>query len=96
MVRMMTWLVLLVIARQRWWDRDSYLSQPSTGARVGQPEPMTDDLQDSTPRAPAADDDAPSCRPSGRILDDLNMAGVEDVEIAFERPISHPRRVSFD
>jgi hypothetical protein len=57
---------------------------------------MTDDLQDRTPRAPAADHDAPSCRPSGRILDALNMAGVEDVEIAFERPISHSRPVSFD
>jgi hypothetical protein len=57
---------------------------------------MTDDLQDRTPRAPAADHDSPSCRPSGRILDALNMAGVEDVEIAFERPISHSRPVSFD
>jgi len=57
---------------------------------------MTDNLQDRTPRAPAADDDAPSFRPSGGILDALNMAGVEDVEIAFERPVSHPRPVSFD
>ena len=57
---------------------------------------MSNDRQDRTPLAPAADDDEPSCRPSGGILDALNMAGVEDVEIAFERPISHPRPVSFD
>jgi hypothetical protein len=57
---------------------------------------MTYDGQDRTPLAPAANDDAPSCRPSGGILDALNMAGVEDLEIAFERPVSHPRPVSFD
>jgi len=57
---------------------------------------MTDNLQDRTPLAPAADDDEPSRRPSGGILDALNMAGVEDVEIALERPISHPRPASFD
>ena len=57
---------------------------------------MTDDRQDRTPLAPAVDDDAPSGRSSGGILDALNMAGVEDVEIAFERPISHPRPASFD
>jgi len=56
---------------------------------------MIDNLQDRTPLAPAADDDEPSRRPSGGILDALNMAGVEDVEIAFERPISHPRTASF-
>ncbi|WP_156350680.1 hypothetical protein [Sphingomonas sp. Leaf20] len=56
---------------------------------------MTDNLQDRTPRAPAADDDEPYRRPSGGILDALNMAGVEDVDIAFERPISHPRPASF-
>jgi len=56
---------------------------------------MTDNLQDRTPRALAADDDAPSFRPSGGILDALNMAGVKDVEMAFERPISHPRPASF-
>jgi hypothetical protein len=33
---------------------------------------------------------------SGGSLDALNMASVEDVEIAFERAISHPRPVSFD
>jgi len=57
---------------------------------------MSDDRQDRTPLTPAADDNEPSCRTSGGILDALNMAGVEDVEIAFERPISHPRAVSFD
>ena len=56
---------------------------------------MTDDRQDRTPLAPAADDDEPSRRPSGGILDALNMAGVKDVEMAFERPISHPRPASF-
>jgi hypothetical protein len=57
---------------------------------------MSDDRQDRTPLAPAADDNEPTCRTSGGILDALNMAGVEDVEIAFERPISYPRPVSFD
>jgi hypothetical protein len=38
MVLMMTWLAL-VIARRLWCDRHSYLSQPSTGARVGQLNP---------------------------------------------------------
>ena len=56
---------------------------------------MTNNLHDRTPLAPAADDDEPSRRPSGAILDALNMAGVEDVDIAFERPISHPRPASF-
>jgi len=38
MVLMMTRLVL-VIARRLWCDRHPYLSQPSTGARVGQLNP---------------------------------------------------------
>jgi len=48
--------------------------------------------------APASsnDDADRSSEPCDSILDALNMEGVGDIEIAFDRPVSHPRPATFD
>lgn len=42
------------------------------------------------------DDEALPSRLSGGILDALDMAGVGDIEIAFERPVTYPCPATFD
>lgn len=48
--------------------------------------------------APASsnDDADRSGEPSDSILDALDMEGVGDIEITFDRPVSHPRPATFD
>lgn len=38
----------------------------------------------------------PHCSSSSSILDALDMAGVGEIDIAFERSPSHPRPATFD
>ena len=42
------------------------------------------------------DDEALPSRLSGGILDALDMAGVGDIDIAFERPVTYSRPATFD
>ena len=57
---------------------------------------MTDDRQNRTLGASTLDDEALPSRLSGGILDALDMAGVGDIGIAFERPVTYPRPATFD
>lgn len=57
---------------------------------------MTDDRQNKKLGASAMDDEALPSRLSGGILDALDMAGVGDIDIAFERPVIYSRPATFD
>lgn len=57
---------------------------------------MTDDHRDRMPETPLLHDGDPLRGPSASILDALDMAGVGEFEIKFERPPSQPRPATFD
>ncbi len=57
---------------------------------------MTDDRRDRMPEPPLRQAAEPPRGPSANILDALDMGGVEDVDIAFERLVSYPHPASFD
>ncbi len=57
---------------------------------------MTDDRRDRMPETPLRQAAEPPRGPSANILDALDMEGVGEIEITFERPHSHPHPASFD
>lgn len=57
---------------------------------------MTNDRADPTFRAPLSQDAEPPRDTSVSVLDALDMEGAGDIEIMFERPLSHPRPTTFD
>jgi len=57
---------------------------------------MTDDRADPTLSAPLPKDAEPPRDTSASILDALDMEGVGDIEIAFERPVTRSRPAMFD
>jgi len=57
---------------------------------------MTDDRRDRMPDMPLRQAAEPPRGSPFNILDALDMAGVGEIDIAFERPPSHPRPASFD
>jgi|GEM_PF-3687043 len=57
---------------------------------------MTDDRSDCTPETPLPQDAEPLHGIPANILDAFDMDGVGEIEIAFERPLSHPRPATFD
>ena len=57
---------------------------------------MTDDQDNQMAETPLPGDAEPHRRPSINILDALDMVDVGEIEIAFERPLSHPRSATFD
>jgi len=57
---------------------------------------MTDDRRDRMPEMPLRQAAEPLRGSPSNILDALDMAGVGEIDIAFERPPSHPRPANFD
>ena len=57
---------------------------------------MTNDRADPTFRASLSQDTEPAKDTPASILDVLDMEGAGDIEIVFERPVSHPRPATFD
>lgn len=57
---------------------------------------MTDDRRDRMSEMPLPHDEKPPRGPWANILDALDMAGVGEIDIAFERPLSHPCPATFD
>jgi len=57
---------------------------------------MINNRGNRVPETPLPPDAGSFCGPSANILDALNMEGVGDIDIAFERPSSHPRPAMFD
>lgn len=57
---------------------------------------MTDDRGDRTPETPLPQAAEPLRGFPANIFDALDMAGVAEIDIAFERPLSHPRPATFD
>lgn len=57
---------------------------------------MTDGRTDRVFRAPSRQEAEPPRDTPASILDALDMEGVGDIDIAFERPVSHPYPVTFD
>ncbi len=57
---------------------------------------MTDDRRDRMPEMPLRQAAEPPRGSPSNILDALDMTGVGEIDIAFERPPSHPRPASFD
>ena len=57
---------------------------------------MTDDRSNCMPETPLRQDAEPPRNLPANILDALDMDGVGEIDIAFERPLSHPRPVTFD
>ncbi len=57
---------------------------------------MADDRDDRTPETPLPQGAEQPRSSSANILDALDMAGVGEIDIAFERPFGHPRPAPFD
>jgi len=57
---------------------------------------MTDDRGDRTPETLLPQAAEPLRGFPANIFDALDMAGVAEIDIAFERPLSHPRPATFD
>lgn len=57
---------------------------------------MTDDRGDRTSKTSLRQVAEPPRGRSTNIFDALNMVGVGKIDIAFERPRSHPRPATFD
>ncbi|RSU51002.1 hypothetical protein [Sphingomonas sp. S-NIH.Pt15_0812] len=57
---------------------------------------MTDDRDNQMAETPLPKDAEPHRWPSINILDALDMVEVGEIEIAFQRPLSHPRPATFD
>ncbi len=57
---------------------------------------MTDDRSNCIPETPLPKDAGPPRSASSSILDTLDMDEVGEIDIAFERPLSHPRFATFD
>lgn len=57
---------------------------------------MTNDRRDRMPETPLRQAAEPPRGPSANILDALDMAGVGEIDIAFERPLRYPRPATFD
>ncbi|MDR6790738.1 hypothetical protein J2Y58_004121 [Sphingomonas sp. BE138] len=57
---------------------------------------MTDDRDRGMPETPLPQDVEPPRSASSNILDTLDMDEVGEIDIAFERPLSHPRPATFD
>lgn len=57
---------------------------------------MTDDRGERTPETPLPQAAEPPRDPSTNILDALDMDGVGEIDIVFERRLSHPRPAAFD
>lgn len=57
---------------------------------------MTDDRRDRMPETPLRQAAEPPRGPSANILDSLDMAGVGEIDIAFERPLRYPCSATFD
>ncbi|MBD8548613.1 hypothetical protein [Sphingomonas sp. CFBP 8760] len=57
---------------------------------------MTDDRRDRMPETPLRQAPEPLRGSPANILDALDMAGVGEIDIAFERPFGHPRPAPFD
>lgn len=57
---------------------------------------MTDDRGDRTPETPLPQAAEPPRSFSANILDALDMDGVGEIDIVFERLLSHPRPAAFD
>ena len=57
---------------------------------------MTNDRADPTFRASLSQDTEPAKDTPASLLDALDMEGAGDIEIVFERPVSHPRPATFD
>ena len=61
-----------------------------------QAECMTDDRDNQMAETPLPGDAEPHHRPLINILDALDMVDVGEIDIAFERPLSHPHPATFD
>lgn len=57
---------------------------------------MTDDHGNRMHEVPSRQDTEPPRGSPASILDALDMAGVGEIEITFERPTSHPRPATLD
>lgn len=57
---------------------------------------MTDDRADPTFRAPLPQEAEPPRDTLASILDALDMEDAGDIEIALERPVTHPRPAEFE
>jgi hypothetical protein len=57
---------------------------------------MTDDRGNQMAEMPLSDDAEPPRGPSADIFDALDMDGVGEIDITFERPPSHPRPATSD
>lgn len=57
---------------------------------------MTDDRDNQMAETPLPGDAEPHRRPSINILGALDMVDIGEIEIAVERPLSHPRSATFD
>jgi len=59
-------------------------------------EPMVDNRRNGGSQPSASRDEEQLLRLSDSILSALDMEDVEDANIVFERPLSHPRPATFD
>ena len=57
---------------------------------------MTDDRGNRMPETLLPQDVEPPHDPPASIINALDMAGVGEINLAFERSISHPRPATFD
>jgi len=57
---------------------------------------MTDDRGNRIPETSLPQDAELPHDPPASIINALDMAGVGEINLAFERPISHPRPATFD
>jgi len=57
---------------------------------------MINNRDNRMPETPVPRDAELFYGPSANILDALDIDGVGEIDIAFERPLSHPRPVTFD
>ena len=57
---------------------------------------MTDGSGNRVPEMPLPQDEEPPRGPPASMLDALDMDGVGEIDIAFDRPLSHPGPATFD
>jgi hypothetical protein len=57
---------------------------------------MINNRDNRMPETPLLQGAESFCGPSTNILDALDTDGVGEIDIAFERPLSHPRFATFD
>ena len=57
---------------------------------------MTDDRDNGMSETPLPQDAEPLRGAPANIFDALDMDGLGEIDIAFERPLSHPRFATFD